>query len=408
MADPQIGAVPFSEAIAFFRQKLRLPTETWTDLWQGMHARAFVVAGATSDALLSDFRDAISKALEAGTTLAEFRRDFDAIVARHGWSYRGGRNWRSAVIYNTNLRMAYQAGRWAQIRRLADRRPFIRYSAVLDDRTRPMHRAWHGTILPVDDPFWNTHAPPNGWNCRCSVTSLSQRDLARYGYQVSDRAPAVQMEPRQVNTAAGPVSVDVPAGIDTGFGYNVGDAAWGRGAQRVAMEKHGPWTALQAPGGPRPVNPGLLAARPATAGLGRRVRPGDEAGLRDVLRKAIGGDDVVMVDPAGGRVAIGQAMADHIAEDPTRWNGREAFFPLIRELVEDPDEIWIGFASSAESGRVALRRRYVRLFDLGRRRVAALVADADGRNWSGMTFFAGRNITGAIRTGLRLFNRMQG
>ena len=23
-------------------------------------------------------------------------------------------------------------------------------------------RAWHGTVLPVDHPFWQTHFPPNG------------------------------------------------------------------------------------------------------------------------------------------------------------------------------------------------------------------------------------------------------
>ena len=37
--EPRPGGVPFEEAIAFFRQKLRLPTRAWTDLWQGQHAR---------------------------------------------------------------------------------------------------------------------------------------------------------------------------------------------------------------------------------------------------------------------------------------------------------------------------------------------------------------------------------
>ncbi|MFV9492170.1 hypothetical protein ACNUI5_09110 [Pseudomonas aeruginosa] len=57
----------------------------------------------------------MEKAIADGTTLEEFRRDFDRIVAKYGWSYRGGRNWRSRVIYETNMRGSYMAGRLEQL-----------------------------------------------------------------------------------------------------------------------------------------------------------------------------------------------------------------------------------------------------------------------------------------------------
>jgi hypothetical protein len=41
----------------------------------------------------------VDKAITGGTTLEDFRKDFDRIVAKHGWDYNGGRNWRSKVIY---------------------------------------------------------------------------------------------------------------------------------------------------------------------------------------------------------------------------------------------------------------------------------------------------------------------
>jgi hypothetical protein len=84
------SGVPFGEAIDFFRQKLSMPTRTWTDIWEGMHARAFVVAGAMQGDLIADLRNAVAKALEQGTTIAEFRKDFDQAVAKAGWSYNGG------------------------------------------------------------------------------------------------------------------------------------------------------------------------------------------------------------------------------------------------------------------------------------------------------------------------------
>lgn len=403
MPDVAARPVPFREAIDFYRQKVDLPTRTWTDLWEGMHSRAFVVAGAVKADLVADFHDAVNRALAEGRTLADFRKDFDRIVAAHGWSYNGSRGWRSAVIYNTNLRMAHAAGRWAQIQRTKEARPYLRYVAVLDSRTRPEHRAWHNTVLPVDHEFWKTHYPPNGWNCRCTVQTLSDRDLERYGYQEGD-APPVEMENRTINTPDGPATVEAPKGIDTGFGYNPGEAAWGRGADLVAQERHGAWDRMDSPGGDRPADPGFLDAVRPRAGLGSRAGGEDE--LRAALRQAINGDERIFADPTGERLSVGQGIVDHMLADQARLDGREAFFPLIPELVENPAEIWVGFARSSTSGRVSLRRRYVKLLQLGKDRAVGLVADADGGRWSGMTFFPS-DVRGMrnMRTGLRIYSK---
>ncbi|BBB99097.1 putative AlkP superfamily pyrophosphatase or phosphodiesterase [Bradyrhizobium japonicum] len=84
---------------------------------------------------------------------------------------------------------------------------------------RPEHKAWDGTILPVDDPWWQTHFPPNGWFCHCWVESLSDDDLERYGYEVSYQAPASRLVPHIV----GDRTVMVPEGIDPGFAYRPGE-----------------------------------------------------------------------------------------------------------------------------------------------------------------------------------------
>ncbi|MGD9767834.1 MAG: phage minor head protein [Pseudolabrys sp.] len=210
------------EAIDFLRQKLRVPTRGWADLWQEQHSAGFMIAGAQSDALLKDFQSSIDDAIAKGQTLEQFRKRFDTIVEEHGWSYNGSRNWRSRVIFETNIRMAYAAGRWEQIQRVKEQRPYLRYVAVMDDRTRPEHASWHDTVLPADDPWWQTHFPPNGWNCRCTVQSLNERDLERYGLSVSDSAPASPLVRRTVNGPDGPRIVEVPAGIDPGFAYRPG------------------------------------------------------------------------------------------------------------------------------------------------------------------------------------------
>lgn len=412
------GGVQFEEAIRFFRAKTRLPTRAWTDLWEGMHARAFVVAGAMKDELLADFQQAITKALEQGTTLEEFRKDFDRIVAAHGWSYRGGRNWRSAVIYNTNLRMATAAGRWEQIQRLKDRRPFLRYVGVLDNRIRPEHEAWHGTVLPVEHAWWHTHYPPNGWNCRCSVMQLSQADLDRNGWKVAEPPPAIEWEDRVVKLADGSTkTLKVPKGIDTGFAYNVGVAGFGRGAHAKALAGEPGWKNLE--GKSQPFAPGKLPIVPAPAaplpppqGTDRETL---RAELRAALRKVLGGEEAIFTDPLGERTAANaEAIVEHIVSPPGRIltpkevldrAQRLRWFPLIPDLLTDPQEIWVGFAADA-GGRVALRRRYVKVYDIGRGRAVAIVADSGEGYWLGATFFdARKGPSDRMRLGIRVWPR---
>lgn len=234
---PQLGAVPFEEAIGFLRDKLRLTSRGWTDVWQEQNAVAFTVAGAQSSAMVADFHQAVTRAITEGTTLADFRKDFDRIVAQYGWSYRGERGWRTRVIFETNLRTAYAAGRWQQAWDLREDRPFLRYTAVLDNRTRAQHRAWHGTVLPIEAAWWRTHYPPNGWGCRCMAMSLSARDLARRGWKVTDPEPLGGGVPRRVETPDGFRMEEVPPGIDPGWAYNVGEASQrAQVAQRAARQ----------------------------------------------------------------------------------------------------------------------------------------------------------------------------
>lgn len=208
---------PFRAQLDFFRGKLNIPTERWDALWREQHAKGFMIAGAMKAELLSDFRSAVERAIAEGRTLREFRKDFDQIVKKHGWSYNGGRNWRTEVIYTTNIRQSYNAGRWKQLTDPGVLKvyPYLEYRHGDSLRPRPHHLAWNGTVLPADDPWWQTHYPQNGWGCRCKVLSAGPRDLARMGKSGPDTAPPSPLDPK----------TDTPVGIDSGFDYNVGQSA---------------------------------------------------------------------------------------------------------------------------------------------------------------------------------------
>lgn len=401
------GSLPFQEQIAFFRQKMNLPTAAWTDVLEGQHARAFVVAGAARDDLLTDLRGAIDKAIAKGTTLQEFRKDFDAAVAKTGWTYNGGRNWRSKVIYDTNLRTSYMAGRYEQLQAVKAARPYWRYRhSEAVERPRPEHLAWDGLILSADDPWWSTHYPPNGWGCKCYVEPLGERQMERLGKSGPDAAPPLQVRQAVVGAnGPSPRTVNVPAGIDPGWGYNVGEAAYGRSVATSVLQEQsgGRWVELP---GKSPADYGRPVRLPSdvpVASMGASARQPDD--VVDLLRAAIGGEQAEFRDPTDSSVLVMRAVADHMLLDAKRVDGREQYFPFIREVIEQPYEVWVHFARNELTGKYGLRRRYVKSFRMDKNRVFGLVAESASGIWTAVTFYRGDELMQTARKGVLLWGR---
>ncbi|MBY4646926.1 phage minor head protein [Vibrio alginolyticus] len=210
------GSLPFEEQIAYFRNKVNVPTERWADMWKQAHDRSFIVAGAMKDDLLADFRSAVDKAISEGKSLNWFKSEFKHIVASHGWEHNGHANWRSQVIYETNLRQSYTAGREQQIEQIKHRRPYGIYKHSGSEHPRHDHLSWNNMVLPLDDPWWKTHTPINGFGCKCKKLTASKRTLERLGLEVS-QAPKIEHYD-WVDKVTGEVH-RVPKGVDPGFDY---------------------------------------------------------------------------------------------------------------------------------------------------------------------------------------------
>lgn len=380
MAD--YGSLPFDEAIEFFRGKVNLPTRTWLDIQKGMHARAFVVAGAMQTRLLEDFRAAVDSAIAKGTTLQAFRGQFDRIVKRHGWSYNGSAGWRSRVIYDTNLRTAYQAGRYKQLTDPAalKARPYWRYKH--DDlvvRPRQQHLAWNGLVLRYDDPFWATHYPPNGWGCKCKVFAESASSLKRKKLSVS-RSPKI----RKVERKLGNTIVRVPEGIDPGWDYNVGEAAWGRKLSEKAFRDYegGAWTPLTR-GGPADYGrPELLAPTQAQVSSGPRLDSRGQAvkALKDLLQ----GEEKVF-ELRRGQFSYPIHVNAEILGEHVNLN-RTPFLPYLPELLTRPQEAWLTFEQHKTTKKIALRLRLIRVAQADKKRGMLLVANAHAGHLESWTF----------------------
>jgi len=246
-----LKALPPEEAIAYFKVKgfALSPSFDWRDFWQQDHAAQFTAAKSAGFDILGAVHAATLAALQNGTTFTTFKRNLIPTLQAQGWWGRApaldpktgdapvsqlGSPRRLKTIFDVNLRMAYAAGKWAQAERTKATHPYTEYSAILDDHTRPEHKEWNGTVVHLDDPWLETHTPPCGWNCRCTLRQLSHADVVEEGRTVVTPPPPETVT--YTNARTGEVT-EVPEGIDPGFGYNPGKAAVDLHAARAAAAK---------------------------------------------------------------------------------------------------------------------------------------------------------------------------
>jgi len=390
MPDVNYGSLPFAEQIAFFRRKLNLLTNAWTDIWNQAHDHAFVVAGANRDDLLADFRAAIDKIISQGMTLQQFRKEFDRIVATHGWDYNGGRNWRSRVIYETNLRTSYAAGRYAQLQAVKRFRPFWKYVHCDSvQHPRPLHLAWNGLILHADDPWWNAHFPPNGWGCQCSIQALSQDDLDRKGLQVGI-APPEDLQMVTIGQRGGsPRTVEVPAGVDPGFGYTPGKDAWLRERAIAAIEDAAAPTKWEPLVQTTPADlgrPAIIPMFPAPVPLGPMLTSVDDTVA--AIEELLDGPTRVF-DVHGLPVAVdAKVLGAHIVEKDFN---RTPYLPLLLDLLNDPWEVWYALETDPASGATRIRARIIKAYDVRDGRILLFVANEVDGVLTGWTLFQNAN-----------------
>ncbi|MDR3561896.1 MAG: phage minor head protein [Negativicutes bacterium] len=220
MSDFEVTLKPlkFKEALAFFKTRVALTPEQYTALQQEVRLRAFTISGITSLDVLQSILNALTKAIEDGTTMEEFRSSANASLEKAGW--KGLSPYRADNLFRTNIQTAYSIGRYKQQTDpdVVVDRPYFEYDAVNDKRTRPSHAALSGVVRRHDDPFWDTWYPPNGFRCRCSVRSITQREVDKSKITVeSGPAPVIRKLPN------GPA---IPVNPDPGFDNNPAKQAW--------------------------------------------------------------------------------------------------------------------------------------------------------------------------------------
>lgn len=220
----------YKEAVDYFKQKINLPTKKWNDLEGAMHTRAFTVAGAMREDILCDFRNAVDKAISKGESLQQFRDRFYQIAGKWSEADENFKEkmerpkygaWRSKVIYQTNVITAAAAAKERQARALPDVFTHAKYVCMMLPGSREEHKAWNGTVLPVNHPWWEKHSPPNGFGCLCQKEFISK----------------YEMEAGMEKVTKAPTAPDDTTNIGENWDYSIGDADLGKFQKDEAKEE---------------------------------------------------------------------------------------------------------------------------------------------------------------------------
>lgn len=252
----RLGVTTPQDAVnAFQGRGLLAPSYSWQDAWHEDHATQLMIAGVTQADVLQVAQDALAQTVSTGSGLKAFSAALRPALQKAGlWGdveitdpatgeTRVARfdDARLQLIYDTNVRQSYAAGQWAAAQRGKARRPMLMYRTMRDERVRHAHAAWDGVVLPIDDPWWRTHYPPNGWRCRCRAIPVNEAEVQQYVSAgvlrpESDTAGDAGAVTPRLRTTAPPVNTypwtnrrtgeisQVPAGIDPGWAYNAGIA----------------------------------------------------------------------------------------------------------------------------------------------------------------------------------------
>ena len=183
-------SLPFDEAVAFFRSRGVISTEEFDALEDRYRQSGFVARNLASDRMEQVARDLIQRLLEQGLTLDDVRRQLrdqnSAEAAALGVSPTST-SYIETVI-RTNVASAYGHGRWEAMNdpAVVALRPYCQFRTAGDSRVRSNHAALNGLVFRLGSDEAGYYAPPIGFNCRCGMVTLSERQLQARGLSVQE------------------------------------------------------------------------------------------------------------------------------------------------------------------------------------------------------------------------------
>jgi len=208
-------SLPPEEIVAWYQSKGFTFSWDWKEVWQEAHAQTFTVAKVMRLDILQDIKNSVDKIFTEGYTFEQFKNELELDLKTMGWwgkvkaSDVPGYNPASGVdpnsivqlgsprrlniIYTTNANVAYSAGRYNMMIQNISERPYWLYNQIDRPHKRIAHEIYANKVFMWNDPIWASIYPPNGFNCGCYVTPLTEEEMKMRGLKVWNGDVAIKV-----------------------------------------------------------------------------------------------------------------------------------------------------------------------------------------------------------------------
>jgi SPP1 gp7 family putative phage head morphogenesis protein len=165
-----LQGVGVDRAVEYLKSLPVVTQQEWRQLMRGAGQQAFTAAGVESKAATEALRNLVAKALGEGWSEQEFNDAATELLKKFETEAGALR-----TLWNTTTANAMAKGREEELNspEVMAIVGYRLYDAILDLRTRWNHAELDGGIAPGDWPGWLRYAPPNGYNCRCTLIGIT-------------------------------------------------------------------------------------------------------------------------------------------------------------------------------------------------------------------------------------------
>lgn len=161
-------------SVSRIQNRVGFPKYYYDTLPKELRSLSFYVSGLEKLRQVEMVKRSLQNAIESGESFSTWKSNLN-IEGLENLS-----NARLETVYRNNVNTVYnQSSRFNSMS--SGVTPYLMYTAIGDERTRPEHLKLDGTVKRADSEFWNKYTPPLAHNCRCGIIPLSSDDAKEEG-----------------------------------------------------------------------------------------------------------------------------------------------------------------------------------------------------------------------------------